>query len=112
MHSQSPDELDRQQFLQRATLLMGAVVGATVAVPATVMAIAPAFHTGSYYDIDLGPTVNFPVDAHNPYRVVTFEAAPHGRLDAVDMQLRRHPLKPPGEPVGGTEAILYPAARQ
>jgi hypothetical protein len=69
MHSQNPDQLDRTQFLQRATLLMGAVVGATVAVPASVMATAPAFHTGSYY----------------------------GR---------------PGEPVGGTEAILYPAAPQ
>ncbi|MDX6579282.1 MAG: hypothetical protein QOJ47_831, partial [Gaiellales bacterium] len=35
-----------------------------------------------------------------------------GRLDAVDMQLHRHPLKPPGEPVDGLQALLYPAAPQ
>jgi Rieske Fe-S protein len=191
--SGSRDELDRKRFLQRATILLGGVVGASVAIPAVTMAVAPAFHTGTYYDIDLGPAAaNFPVDSQNPYHVVTFEAIPHdttglgrrvafvrnnggnsftalsntcmhvgcpvrnfgaafgcpchggqydgegrptagppvrplnryetrvdarghlilGRLDAVDMQLHRHPLKPPGEPVDGTEAILYPPAPQ
>jgi Rieske Fe-S protein len=186
------DELDRTKFLQRATIAIGSVVGATVVVPAATMAIAPAFHTGSYYDVDLGPVASFPEDAQNPYHVVTFEAVPHdttgigrriafvrndgnssftalsntcmhvgcpvrnfgnafgcpchggqydaegrptagppvrplnryetrvdarghlilGRLDAVDMQLHRHPLKPPGEPVDGPQALLYPPAPQ
>jgi Rieske Fe-S protein len=190
--SGSRDELDRKRFLQRATILLGGVMGASVAIPAVTMAVAPAFHTGTYYDIDLGPATSFPVDSQNPYHVVTFEAIPHdttglgrrvafvrnnggnsftalsntcmhvgcpvrnfgaafgcpchggqydgegrptagpavrplnryearvdarghlilGRLDAVDMQLHRHPLKPPGEPVDGTEAILYPPAPQ
>jgi hypothetical protein len=35
-----------------------------------------------------------------------------GRLDAVDMQLRRHQLKPPGEPVDGLASLLYPPAPQ
>ena len=163
-----------------------------MAIPAATMAVAPAFHTGTYYDVDLGPTASFPVDAANPYHVVTFEAAPHdttglgrriafvrnngdgsftalsntcmhvgcpvrnfgaafgcpchgGQYDAEGRPdgrpagapsqplrdegrrtrpphprparcgrhaLRRHPLKPPGEPVGGTEAILYPSAPQ
>lgn len=186
------DELDRKQFLQRATLLMGGVLGAAVVVPTATMAVAPAFHTRSYYDVDLGPIGNFPADPQNPYRVVTFEAVPHdttgigrrvafvrndggrsftalsntcmhvgcpvrnfgrafgcpchggqydyegrptagppvrplnryqtrvdarghlilGRLDAVDMRLDRHPLKPPGEPVDGADAFLYPSAPQ
>jgi menaquinol-cytochrome c reductase iron-sulfur subunit len=186
------DELDRTQFLQRATIAIGGVVGAAVVVPAATMAIAPAFHTGSYYDVDLGPVANFPEDAQNPFHVVTFESVPHdttgigrriafvrndgnssftalsntcmhvgcpvrnfgnafgcpchggqydgegrptagppvrplnryetrvdarghlilGRLDAVDMQLHRHPLKPPGEPVDGPGALLYPPAPQ
>ena len=186
------DELDRRRFLQRATILVGGVMATSVAIPAATMAVAPAFHTGTYYDVDLGPATSFPVDAANPYHIVTFESAPHdttgigrriafvrndgdnsftalsntcmhvgcpvrnfgsafgcpchggqydvegrptagppvrplnryetrvdtrghlilGRLDAVDMQLRRHPLKPPGEPVDGTEAILYPPAPQ
>jgi menaquinol-cytochrome c reductase iron-sulfur subunit len=186
------DELDRKQFLQRATILTGGALAVSVAIPVATMAVAPAFRTGSYYDIDLGPVTNFPADEQNPYHVVTFEAVPHdttgigrrvafvrndgggaftalsntcmhvgcpvrnfgrafgcpchggqydaegrptagppvrplnryetrvdarghlilGRLDAVDMQLRRHQLKPPGEPVDGTEALLFPAAPQ
>jgi menaquinol-cytochrome c reductase iron-sulfur subunit len=186
------DELDRTQFLRRTTVLIGAAAAATVVVPAATMAVAPAFRSGSYYDIDLGPVANLPEDAQNPYHVVTFEAVPHdttgigrrvafvrnngngsftalsntcmhvgcpvrnfgtsfgcpchggqydvegrptagppvrplnryetrvdtrghlilGRLDSVDAQLRRHPLKPPGEAVDGAAAMLYPPAPQ
>jgi menaquinol-cytochrome c reductase iron-sulfur subunit len=186
------ETLDRTRFLQRATILVGAVTAAIVAVPAATMAVAPGLHTGTYYDVDLGPVANFPADGAGPYHVVTFESFPHdttgigrrvafvrndgdgtftalsytcmhvgcpvrnfgttfgcpchggqydvegrptagppvrplnryvtrvderghlilGRLDAMDMQLRRHQLKPPGEPVTGIESILYPPAPQ
>ena len=71
------DELDRRRFLQRATILVGGVMATSVAIPAATMAVAPAFHTGTYYDVDLGPATSFPVDAANPYHIVTFESAPH-----------------------------------
>ena len=71
------DELDRRRFLQRATILVGGVMATSVAIPAATMAVAPAFHTGTYYDVDLGPATSFPVDAANPYHIVTFESGPH-----------------------------------
>ena len=52
-----PEALDRKRFLQRTTLLIGGVTAAIIAVPAATMAVAPALHTGSYYDVDLGYNV-------------------------------------------------------
>jgi menaquinol-cytochrome c reductase iron-sulfur subunit len=186
------EELDRRRFLQRSTILLGALAGAAITVPTAIVAAAPALHTGTYYDVDLGPTASFPVDDRLPYHVVTFEAVPNdttglgrriafvrndgdgsftalsntcmhvgcpvrnfgasfgcpchggqydiegrptagppvrplnryetrvdarghlilGRLDAVDMRLHRHPLRPPGEPVDGVSSLLYPPAPQ
>src|SRR3954466_4770832 len=71
------ETLDRTRFLQRATLLVGAVTTAIVAVPAATMAVAPGLHTGTYYNVDLGPVANFPADDASPYHVVTFESVPH-----------------------------------
>jgi Rieske Fe-S protein len=69
---------------------------------------------GGQYDVEGRPTAGPPVRPLNRYETHV-DARGHlilGRLDAVDMQLRRHPLAPPGVPVTGLESVLYPPAAQ
>src|SRR4051812_47819436 len=67
---------------------------------------------GGQYDLDGRPTAGPPVRPLNRYET-TVDARGHlilGRLDAVDFDLRRRPLAPPGVPVSGLLAPLYPKA--
>jgi hypothetical protein len=125
--TQMDPEYDRRRFLGRATIGLAGVTAAILAVPALANLGAPAVEDGSFNGIDLGKTSLYPIDHENPWRVVTFAGPPvrplnryetrvdrrgHlilGRLDAVDFQLRRHPLAPPGVPVSGLLAPLYPS---
>jgi quinol---cytochrome c reductase iron-sulfur subunit, bacillus type len=67
---------------------------------------------GGQYDLEGRPTAGPPVRPLNRYETKVDERG-HlilGRLDAVDFDLRRHPLAPPGTPVSGLLAPLYPKA--
>jgi menaquinol-cytochrome c reductase iron-sulfur subunit len=67
---------------------------------------------GGQYDLEGRPTAGPPVRPLNRYET-SVDARGHlilGRLDAVDFDLRRHPLAPPGTPVSGLLAPLYPKA--
>jgi Rieske Fe-S protein len=66
--------LSRGRFLTGATLGVGAVMSAVIAVPSLGFVLAPVFKEDSFFDIDLGPTSNFPVG--EKYTVVTFERQP------------------------------------
>jgi menaquinol-cytochrome c reductase iron-sulfur subunit len=66
---------------------------------------------GGQYDLEGRPTAGPPVRPLNRYE--TRVERGHlilGRLDAVDLDLRRRPLAPPGVPVSGLLAPLYPSA--
>jgi menaquinol-cytochrome c reductase iron-sulfur subunit len=67
--------LNRGRFLAGATIGVGAVMSAVIAVPALGFVLAPVFKSGEFWDIDLGPTSNFPVG--DKYTVVTFEREPN-----------------------------------
>jgi menaquinol-cytochrome c reductase iron-sulfur subunit len=67
---------------------------------------------GGQYDLEGRPVAGPPVRPLNRYET-SLDARGHlilGRLDAVDLDLRRHPLAPPGTPVSGLLAPLYPDA--
>jgi hypothetical protein len=66
--------VSRGKFLAGATIGVGAVMSAVIAVPTLGFVLAPVFKKGVYYDIDLGPTSNFPVSDN--YTTVTFERLP------------------------------------
>jgi Rieske Fe-S protein len=66
---------------------------------------------GGQYDVEGRPTAGPPVRPLNRYET-RVDRRGHlilGRLDAVDFQLRRRPLAPPGVPVSGLLATLYPS---
>lgn len=63
----------RSVFLARATLGLGAVVGALAALPAIGFAVLPAFARRRVAQVDLGPLDRFP---EGEYVVVTFLADP------------------------------------
>jgi Rieske Fe-S protein len=68
---------------------------------------------GGQYDLEGRPVAGPPVRPLNRYE--TRVDGGHlilGRLDAVDFELRRHPLAGPGVPVSGLLAPLYPQAPQ
>jgi Rieske Fe-S protein len=67
---------DRGTFLAGATIGLGAVMSAIIAVPALGFVVAPAFETIDYYNIDLGPADNFKEDDAKPWTAVTFESRP------------------------------------
>jgi menaquinol-cytochrome c reductase iron-sulfur subunit len=64
---------DRGMFLTGATVGIGALMGAVITVPPLAMALAPAFKSGSYDVVDLGPISNFPASSAAPFITVTFE---------------------------------------
>src|SRR5690349_13222269 len=74
MTSNDDAGLDRRRFLGRATIAVGGLTAAVAAVPAVATVVAPAFETGTFTDVDLGPVSSFPVDSQMPWHVVTFES--------------------------------------
>jgi quinol---cytochrome c reductase iron-sulfur subunit, bacillus type len=73
-HPQHDDAHDRRRFLGRATVAIGSVTAAAIAVPAVANVVAPALQTGTFEYVDLGPTSSFPHDPQVPWYVVTFES--------------------------------------
>jgi Rieske Fe-S protein len=66
---EAEEVMARRRFLERATLALGGVIGAMVALPAAAFTILPSFlrqHRGS---VDIGPIENFP---EGRYVVATF----------------------------------------
>jgi menaquinol-cytochrome c reductase iron-sulfur subunit len=66
--------IDRGRFLAGATVGVGAVMSAVIAVPALGFVLAPVFKRDEFYNVDLGPVSNFPVG--DKYTTVTFERQP------------------------------------
>ena len=64
---------DRSGFLSFATLSLGGLVGAIVALPAAALMIVPSFEHRRQRKIDLGPISNFP---EGRYVATTFELDP------------------------------------
>ena len=71
--------MSRQKFLSGATVGLGALMGAIIAVPVTVAVLAPSFETIDEYPIDLGPTTLYPPakPGEIPYHEVTLESRPN-----------------------------------
>jgi Rieske Fe-S protein len=71
--------MSRQKFLSGATVGLGSLMGAIIAVPVTVAVLAPSFETIKEFKIDLGPTSLYPQPKTGeiPYHEVTFESQPH-----------------------------------
>jgi menaquinol-cytochrome c reductase iron-sulfur subunit len=67
------ERFPRSQFLEGATLGLGAVIGGIVTVPVVGFAVAPAFLHQGHPEIDLGPLDNFP---EGEFRVATFMENP------------------------------------
>ncbi len=67
--SPSRERYPRDKFLEGATLGVGAVIGAMVALPALGFMILPAFKDVKPYHVDLGPMDNFP---EGKYVISTF----------------------------------------
>jgi Rieske Fe-S protein len=61
--------LARSKFLKRATLAVGGLIGAMVAVPIAGFAVLPAFKRSHARPIDIGPLTDFP---EGQYVVTTF----------------------------------------
>jgi menaquinol-cytochrome c reductase iron-sulfur subunit len=70
--------MSRQKFLTGATVGLGALMGAIIAVPVTVYVLAPSFRTIDEYPIDIGPTTLYPPGKQGeiPYHEVTLENLP------------------------------------
>ena len=56
------------------TIGMGALIGVAIGGPVGVAALAPAFRTKTYYEVNLGPATNF--SKTKDWQDVTFETAP------------------------------------
>ena len=71
--------MSRQKFLTGATIGLGGLMGAIIAVPVTVAVLAPSFETIKEYAIDIGPTSLYPPAKQGevPYHEVTIENRPH-----------------------------------
>jgi Rieske Fe-S protein len=61
--------MGRDAFLKRATLALGGLIGAMIALPVAGFAILPSFGRGRHAPIDVGATANFP---EGQYMVTTF----------------------------------------
>ena len=70
---------DRGRFLTGATIGLGGVMGAVIAVPSLGFVLAPAWETVDYYWSDLGPAENFKDDEANPWTPVIFQSRPDPR---------------------------------
>jgi menaquinol-cytochrome c reductase iron-sulfur subunit len=70
--------MNRQKFLTGATIGLGALMGAIIAVPVTISVLAPSFRTVKEYPVDLGPTTLYPPTKAGEvaYHEVTFENRP------------------------------------
>jgi len=70
--------MSRQKFLTGATVGLGGLMGAIIAVPVTVAVLAPSFKTIKEYPVDIGPTTLYPETAAGlvPWHDVTFENRP------------------------------------
>ena len=71
--------MSRQKFLTGATIGLGGLMGAIIAVPVTVYVLAPSFRTIKEYPIDIGPTTLYPPAGQGevPYHEVTLENLPN-----------------------------------
>ena len=70
-------EMSRNRFLMGATIGVGGVMSAAIAVPALGFVLAPVFQAHTYYDVDIGPVENFPQSREAPWHVVIFESRPN-----------------------------------
>jgi Rieske Fe-S protein len=70
--------MSRQKMLTGATIGVGALMGAIIAVPVTVAALAPAFKVATSYPIDIGPVRLYPPipQGQVPWHDVTLEDTP------------------------------------
>jgi len=70
--------MTRQKMLTGATIAVGGLMSAIIAVPVTVAALAPAFKKVKSYHIDIGPTSLYPPvgQGQTPWYDVTFESRP------------------------------------
>jgi menaquinol-cytochrome c reductase iron-sulfur subunit len=71
--------MSRQKFLTGATIGLGGLMGAIIAVPVTIAVLAPSFETVKEYSIDVGPTSKYPVAKQGevPWHEVTLENRPN-----------------------------------
>lgn len=71
--------MNRQKFLTGATVGLGALMGAIIAVPVTVYVLAPSFRTIEEYPVDIGPTTLYPSAKKGEiaYHEVTLENRPN-----------------------------------
>ena len=71
--------MSRQKFLTGATVGLGALMGAIIAVPVTVYVLAPSFRNIDEYPVDIGPTTLYPPakEGEIPYHEVTLENLPN-----------------------------------
>jgi menaquinol-cytochrome c reductase iron-sulfur subunit len=70
--------MTRQKFLSAATVGLGGLMGAIIAVPVTVAVLAPSFQTVKEFSIDIGPATLYPKakTGEIPWHAVTFENRP------------------------------------
>jgi menaquinol-cytochrome c reductase iron-sulfur subunit len=70
--------MSRQKMLSRATVGLGALMGAIIAVPVTITVLAPSFKTVTEYAVDIGPTTLYPQVGQGkiPWHPVTLEVRP------------------------------------
>jgi menaquinol-cytochrome c reductase iron-sulfur subunit len=78
-HPGSPQAaMTRHKMLTAATVGLGGLMGAIIAVPVTIAVLAPSFETIKEYAVDIGPTTLFPKTGTGqiPWHAVTFENKP------------------------------------
>jgi Rieske Fe-S protein len=70
--------MSRQKMLAGATIGLGALMSAIIAVPVTITVLAPSFKTTTEYPVDIGPTSLYPEVGQGqvPWHPVTFENRP------------------------------------
>lgn len=75
----SAQAMSRHTFLTGATIGLGALMGAIIAVPVTISVLAPSFKSIKEYPVDLGPTTLYPAlgKGEVPWHEVTFENRPN-----------------------------------
>lgn len=69
METETPAVMGRDAFLKRATLALGGLVGALVALPVAGFALLPSFTRTRRAPVDVGPLADFP---EGQYMVTTF----------------------------------------
>jgi Rieske Fe-S protein len=70
--------MSRQKMLSAATIGLGSLMGAIIAVPVTIAVLAPSFKTIKEFSVDIGPTTLYPKAGAGQvaYHEVTFENRP------------------------------------